>query len=49
MQDKATSEEFFWQARDQLAGLMDQTDYHVASGLMVMAFVCSSLSMPQQG
>ena len=49
LQDKATSEEFFWQARAQLAGLMDQTDYHVASGLMTMSNLCSSLSMPQQG
>jgi len=49
MQDKATSEEFFWQARDQLAWLMDQTDYHVANGLMIMAYVCSTSSMPQEG
>jgi len=49
MQDKSTSDEFFWQARDQLAGLMDQSDYHVASGLMIMSYLCSSLSMPQQG
>lgn len=49
MKDTATTEEFFWQARDQLGQLMDKTDFHVASALMVLSYFCYSIAKPDQG